>query len=282
MQTIKLILTEKGIFEGGEYCLTKDNNKYIVWNDNLLDGKYNLIINDSNKSDLKEKKNYKLTHMNLELTYGLKRSISKLVDEKLSLDEISKKLNTEHKEIYKIVSSLPRIKSKYISYHGPNEFVKVEENVSYKKKETKKTKNNIDTNNHKEVLKNLITGFNPITGEELSNEHIINNPIIRKTFMDIYETLNSLESQNKDNKIEEIELSDKENELYNVLREWRRKLSIEISKPLYIISSNNALKYISKLKPRTKDEFISIKGISEKFFDLYSDDVIKILDNFLD
>jgi ATP-dependent DNA helicase RecQ len=75
-------------------------------------------------------------------------------------------------------------------------------------------------------------------------------------------------------------LSQEDLKLYDRLREWRNRLAIEILSPPYVIASNKILKQISQQKPKTEEEFLSIRGINKNFFQNYSEDVVKIIEEY--
>jgi superfamily II DNA helicase RecQ len=228
----KMILADKGIMAQGSYQQTENNSKYIVWNEDILDEGHN--ISEINLIEITKDKEPKAVYSN-----DFKRAINKLVDEKMSIEELSKTLDKE------------------------------------------------DKSNYQEILRLLITGFNPLTGEELSSNEIVNNPTVRKALMEIYEILNIINTKSeniKSTKVkrieEDINLSQEDLKLYDRLREWRNRLAIEILSPPYVIASNKILKQISQQKPKTEEEFLSIRGINKNFFQNYSEDVVKIIEEY--
>lgn len=66
-------------------------------------------------------------------------------------------------------------------------------------------------------------------------------------------------------------------ELYNALVDLRRTLAEEKKVPLYIIFSNAVIEDIAEYLPTTKAEFIEIKGIGEKKYDLYGERFMEIV-----
>ena len=48
---------------------------------------------------------------------------------------------------------------------------------------------------------------------------------------------------------------------------------------LFMILHNKTLEDIATIKPKTKEELISIKGISDKKFDKYGEVILKIVEN---
>lgn len=272
----KMVLTDQGILRGGEYVYTENNSRYIVWHDNMLDEGHDL--HEINLFEITKNKESKTLYSN-----DFKRALNRLVDEKYSIDDISKTLEKPYNFILKMIASLPRIKSKYCIHHGLHEFTNIEAVRNTSMKQGEENIEKIDTSHYKEILRLLITGFNPITGEELPENEIIHNPNVRKALMEIYELLNGVATQekNKTKKIEEkIVLSEHEAKLYSILREWRNRMAIEIAKPSYVIASNNTLKRISQKKPRTKSEFKTIKGIGKVFFEKYADSVVEIIEKY--
>lgn len=75
----------------------------------------------------------------------------------------------------------------------------------------------------------------------------------------------------------DIELSADEEELYNMLKEWRNVKSQEIGIAPYMICSNRTLLTIIKVRPSTKAEFMDIHGFAEQKADLYAEDIIAVI-----
>ncbi len=69
-----------------------------------------------------------------------------------------------------------------------------------------------------------------------------------------------------------------DNELLDKLKEWRIKKSIDEHLPLYMVAHNTFLKALVQTRPKTELELLSIKGISEKKFNKYGAELMKILE----
>ena len=66
-------------------------------------------------------------------------------------------------------------------------------------------------------------------------------------------------------------------ELYEALITLRREIAEAKKVPLYIIFSNAVIEDIAEMKPVTKAEFIEIKGIGEKKYDLYGEQFMEVV-----
>lgn len=65
--------------------------------------------------------------------------------------------------------------------------------------------------------------------------------------------------------------------LYETLRSYRLKKSKELNIDPYIVFSDEVLKNLILNKPKTKEEFIAIHGLSENKYNFFGNDVIQIL-----
>lgn len=68
-------------------------------------------------------------------------------------------------------------------------------------------------------------------------------------------------------------------DLFNKLRIWRKnKANSQGIKP-YIIFSDTTLMELANKNPKTKDELMSIRGMGEKKYERYGEDILKIMNN---
>ena len=66
------------------------------------------------------------------------------------------------------------------------------------------------------------------------------------------------------------------------LKSWRqKKVDMELCQP-YRVFQNKTLEDIATLLPRTKDELLAIKGIRERKFQKYGEDVLSIINECLE
>lgn len=70
-------------------------------------------------------------------------------------------------------------------------------------------------------------------------------------------------------------------ELYNILRNWRYSIAQEKGTPAYTIVSQTGLIGIVNEKPRTKKELLSLKGIGPKTAETYGKEILEIIDDYL-
>jgi len=80
----------------------------------------------------------------------------------------------------------------------------------------------------------------------------------------------------------EVQLSLEDEKLFKILKSFRIRVSIEEDLPAYMIFHDSALKYISKLRPKTKEKLLQIHGIGGKKYDKYGEEVLKIVNQFTD
>lgn len=68
------------------------------------------------------------------------------------------------------------------------------------------------------------------------------------------------------------------NDLVQKLREWRFQKSLDENVELYMIMQNVTLEEIAEKKPRTKAEFVDIKGFGEKKYQKYASEILSVMD----
>lgn len=66
-------------------------------------------------------------------------------------------------------------------------------------------------------------------------------------------------------------------ELFNALKEYRLNKSREEKVKPYFIYNNEMMEEIIKLKPKTKEELISIKGLGPVKIEKYGQDIVDII-----
>ena len=86
-------------------------------------------------------------------------------------------------------------------------------------------------------------------------------------------------------KPEEIDTAKKytlDTELYEILKQWRLHKAKELSVPAFCIFSNETLKYITELKPKTHAGLMGIKGIGEMKIEKYGEDILNLINKYSD
>ncbi len=76
---------------------------------------------------------------------------------------------------------------------------------------------------------------------------------------------------------EPIVLTADEEKTYAVLREWRNENSARDGLPPYMIAHNDSLMLMSKIRPKSHDELVQIKGFGEKRAQKYGDEILQIM-----
>ena len=73
-----------------------------------------------------------------------------------------------------------------------------------------------------------------------------------------------------------------DNPLYNMLKELRKELAKKHKiTPLYYVYSNSTIISIINTVPKTKDELISVEGLGTKKIELYGEEIINTVSNYL-
>jgi ATP-dependent DNA helicase RecQ len=70
-------------------------------------------------------------------------------------------------------------------------------------------------------------------------------------------------------------------ELFNLLREARKNASMKFMQTASLICPDQILKEIAGLKPKTKNELLSIKGFNLRMFNKLGNEFLEIINNFL-
>ena len=94
-------------------------------------------------------------------------------------------------------------------------------------------------------------------------------------------SINVLKSQEKvlckiKNDIEEKIIN---KELFEKLRRWRREKAVLQGIKPYIIFSDSTIMELANKEPKTKEEIMSIRGVGEKKFERYGEEIIELIKN---
>lgn len=84
------------------------------------------------------------------------------------------------------------------------------------------------------------------------------------------------QDRKSDSKIE-IELPPDSNELFVLLKGFRRRIAEREGVPPYIIFHDSVLRELALKKPDTKEEMLKIKGIAENNFEKYGEEFLNFL-----
>ena len=125
-----------------------------------------------------------------------------------------------------------------------------------------------------EILDGLSNGYDPFTGEVLSDKHLLNNPKVKELF----KTLNKL-YLNKSKMISSKEdLNKEEKELFEELRKWRwEKTKEKKYYNAYIVFTNKKLINIILANIQRKEDLKLVSGIGPKKYAEYGDEIFEII-----
>ena len=120
----------------------------------------------------------------------------------------------------------------------------------------------------------LSNGYDPFTGEVLSDKHLLNNPKVKELF----KTLNKL-YLNKSKMISSKEdLNKEEKELFEELRKWRwEKTKEKKYYNAYIVFTNKELINIILANIQRKEDLKLVSGIGPKKYAEYGDEIFEII-----
>lgn len=125
-----------------------------------------------------------------------------------------------------------------------------------------------------EILDGLSNGYDPFTGEVLSDKHLLNNPKVKELF----KILNKL-YLNKSKMISSKEdLNKEEKELFEELRKWRwEKTKEKKYYNAYIVFTNKELINIILANIQRKEDLKLVSGIGPKKYAEYGDEIFEII-----
>lgn len=78
-----------------------------------------------------------------------------------------------------------------------------------------------------------------------------------------------------------ISLLQCEEELFQLLKEFRRESALKENVPSFVIFSDKTLIEISNFKPKNESELLKINGIGEKKFEKYGEELLTIINRYL-
>lgn len=77
-----------------------------------------------------------------------------------------------------------------------------------------------------------------------------------------------------------FDLTSEMEELFEILRAWRKVRASEEQVPPYVIASDATLRSIVELKPKNNEELLEVHGIGERKREIIGEEVLKILENW--
>lgn len=126
-----------------------------------------------------------------------------------------------------------------------------------------------------EILEGLANGYNPYTGEVFENNHILNNENIQALLKKVYKYY-----INGKFELDEEDLDETKRELYEELRKWRKDKYIEEGYyNAYVVFNNRELINIVMADIKRKEDLIKVRGIGDKKYNKYSDELFEIIKN---
>lgn len=118
-----------------------------------------------------------------------------------------------------------------------------------------------------DIIKGLIEGYDPFTGELFEKDHILNNITVKNILIRLANNKKNYESLTKEEK-----------EKYNKLDEWRNSKCelLNIKCPTGVLTNQDLLN-ISTSNIKNKKDLLKLKGFGVKKYNLYSDELMEIL-----
>lgn len=124
-----------------------------------------------------------------------------------------------------------------------------------------------------DIIDGLCNGYNPFTGELYEENHILNNPEVKNTLVKIRNKYFKVSTD-----IEYSDLSNKQKQLYDALKEWRmEKTQEEGFFSAYMVFTNSELINIICANIVNKEDLLSVKGIGNIKYSKYADEIFEII-----
>ena len=124
-----------------------------------------------------------------------------------------------------------------------------------------------------EILEGLANGYNPFTGEVLESNNIVNNPNVKDTLQKLLRCY-----KNGSFGLTKDDLSSEQLELFEELRNWRMKKTIDEGYyHAYMIFNDSELINIITAAINKKEDLLNVKGIGTIKYNKYGDELYDIL-----
>ncbi len=165
------------------------------------------------------------------------------------------------------------IQSRWNLYNKNNKLSKEDEILNRLEYEFNREQIQLSTN---ELLEGLTNGYDPYTGEIFEDNHILNDKNIKGLLTEIK---NNYYKQGVNN-ITKDDLSNSQRELFEELRKWRLDMTTkEGFYSAYMVFTDKELINIITSNINKKEDLLSVKGIADKKYQKYSEDLFYILTN---
>jgi len=128
----------------------------------------------------------------------------------------------------------------------------------------------------KRILDYLAKGVDPLTGESLPSDHLLNDPLIVRALWEVKFSLENIQ-KNYEESGEDLSMNQAEEIIFLNLKKWRLELAREKAVNPYIIIPNNPLIRAIKKKVKTKNDLQLIKGFGPAKIQQYGEKILKII-----
>jgi len=125
-----------------------------------------------------------------------------------------------------------------------------------------------------EIIDGLAEGYNPFTGEIFDNNHILNNPEVKRVINRIIHKYQKFGINN----VELSELNYSQRKKFERLREWRMQTKIDEGfYGAYMVFNDKELINIVCANITRKEDLLKVKGIGSAKYQKYGDAIYRIL-----
>ena len=133
-----------------------------------------------------------------------------------------------------------------------------------------------DFDNINQILKNILNGVDPITGEVFDRRDMYNNPTLKRNLKPLFMIASGKAKPESKNL-----LNRNANAIFEELRLWRLEQAVAINLPAYCVFSDEELWSIAEGDVVDKEDLLLVKGISNKRYEEYGDDIYSIISKYI-
>ena len=133
-----------------------------------------------------------------------------------------------------------------------------------------------DFTNINNLLKNILDGIDPITGEVFDRREMYNNASLKRTLKPLY-MISSGKSKPESKNL----LNRNSAAIFDELRNWRLEKAQMLGLPAYCVFSDDELWSIAEGDVCKIDDLLMVKGISDVRFEEYGKELFDIIKNYI-
>ncbi len=131
-----------------------------------------------------------------------------------------------------------------------------------------------------EIIRLIRRGIDPTTGEVFDTSMLSSNPELRNEISKLALTAFNGSRVSKPEPLNALNRDS--NMLFDQLKDWRLNTAMELGVPAYVVFTDQELWNIAEGDICSKEELLFVKGISDKRFELYGDELFDIIRDYIE